>query len=146
MTAAAGTYDIWFDLAGMKVYVMAPDADPSTAEEGEVEIPEVEVEIPDPDTTVPFTFILDNDNHKTWWGEVAYLYVWDASGNEIKGAWPGKAMVYEASTFTFTGGIPKEYVGKELNFIVHNGSGWQTKDSKMTVKNENTFGANSLQW
>ena len=147
MTVAAGTYDIWFDLAGMKVYVMAPDADPSTAEEGEVEIPEVEVEIPDPDTTVPFTFILDNDNHKTWWGEVAYLYVWDdASGNEIKGDWPGKAMVYEASTFTFTGGIPKEYVGKELNFIVHNGRGWKTKDSKMTVKNENTFGANSLQW
>lgn len=148
MTVAAGTYDIWFDFAGMKVYVMAPDADPSTAAEGEVEIPEVEVEIPDPDTTVPFTFILDNDNHKEWWGEVAYLYVWDASdnNNKIKGDWPGKAMVYEASTFTFTGGIPKEYVGKELNFIVHNGNGWQTKDSKMTVKNENTFGANSLQW
>lgn len=146
MTVAAGTYDIWFDLTGMKVYVMAPDADPSTATEGEVEIPEVEVEIPDPDTTVPFTFILDNANHKEWWGEVAYLYVWDASGNEIKGKWPGTAMVYDASAFSFTGGIPKEYVGKELNFIVHNGNGWQTKDSKMTVKNENTFGANSLQW
>ena len=146
MIVAAGTYDIWFDLADMKVYVMVPDADPSTASEGEVEVPEVEVEIPDPDTTVPFTFILDNDNHKEWWGEVAYLYVWDASDNKIKGDWPGKAMVYEASTFTFTSGIPKEYVGKELNFIVHNGSGWQTKDSKMTVKNENTFGANSLQW
>lgn len=146
MTVEAGTYDIWFDLAGMKVYVMAPDADPSTAAEGEVEIPEVEVEIPDQNTTVPFIFILDNDNHKQWWGEVAYLYVWDASGNNIKGNWPGTAMAYDASTFTFTGGIPKEYVGKELNFIVHNGNGWQTKDSKMTVKNENKYGANSLQW
>lgn len=146
MTVEAGTYDIWFDLAGMKVYVMAPDADPSTAAEGEVEIPEVEVEIPDQNTTVPFIFILDNDNHKQWWGEVAYLYVWDASGNNIKGDWPGTAMAYDASTFTFTGGIPKEYVGKELNFIVHNGNGWQTQDSKMTVKNENKYGANSLQW
>ena len=37
----AGTYDIWFDLANMLVYVMAPDADPTSASKGE---PEVSIE------------------------------------------------------------------------------------------------------
>ena len=34
LTIAAGTYDIWFDLAGKKVYVLEPGADPATAAKG----------------------------------------------------------------------------------------------------------------
>lgn len=146
LTVAAGTYDIWFDLADMRVYVMAPDAAPATAAKGEVEVPEVDIEVPDQSTSVIFEYILDNDNHKEWWGEMAYLYLWDDGGNKILGEWPGQAMLFDKSTFTFKCGIPKEYKGRQLNFIVHNNKGWQTADSVLTVEDQNTYGANSLKW
>lgn len=34
LSVAAGTYDIWFDLAGKKIYILEPGADPSTATKG----------------------------------------------------------------------------------------------------------------
>ena len=40
MTLAAGTYDIWFDLANAKVYVMTPGKDISEAVGGDVVVPD----------------------------------------------------------------------------------------------------------
>ena len=29
--------------------------------------------------------------------------------------------------------VPSELVGKTINYLVHNGNGWQSKDSKVTI-------------
>ena len=41
--------------------------------------------------------------------------------------------------------VPSELVGKTINFLVHNGNGWQSPDSKVTIKAEgNTVTSTSL--
>ena len=39
---AEGTYDIWFDLRNMCVYVMTPGTDPNTAAEGQIKVPSLD--------------------------------------------------------------------------------------------------------
>ena len=98
-------------------------------------------------TTVPpakFTMTLDTSTLTTYWGSTAYLYVWtDAPKVEPLGGWPGKKMTYNSSKKEFTCDIPSEYIGKKLNFIVHNNTGWQSADKVMNpVKAEQTYKGN----
>ena len=92
-----------------------------------------------------FTFLLDTTTLTTYWGTTAYLYVWtDAPKVEPLGTWPGKQMTYDSATKSFTSDIPAEYIGKKLNFIVHNNSGWQCADNAMNpVKSEQTYKGNA---
>ena len=92
-----------------------------------------------------FTMTLDTSTLTTYWGTTAYLYVWtDAPKVEPLGGWPGKKMTYNSSKKEFTCDIPSEYIGKKLNFIVHNNSGWQTADKVMNpVKEEQTYKGNA---
>lgn len=98
-------------------------------------------------TTIPpakFTMTLDTSTLTTYWGTTAYLYVWTDEKVEPLGSWPGKKMTYEASSKSFTCDIPAEYIGKKLNFIVHNNTGWQTSDKEMNpVKAEQTYKGNA---
>lgn len=72
LTVAAGAYDIWFDLANMRVYIMAPDAAPTTAAKGTPEI------------TIPLrTIYLDA---KTYWdvdGAVFMSHSWGDSSSSM---------------------------------------------------------------
>ena len=95
-----------------------------------------------PDSDANFYFELDTDNLKQWFSP-AYLYVWtDSPKNEPLGAWPGKKMTKNGNTYNVT--IPKEYIGKKLNFIVSNGSDWKTGNKVMnTVWAEQTYKGNA---
>ena len=98
-------------------------------------------------TTIPpakFTMTLDTSTLTTYWGTTAYLYVWTDEDVKPLGSWPGKKMTYEASSKSFTCDIPAEYIGKKLNFIVHNNTGWQTSNKVMNpVKAEQTYKGNA---
>ena len=79
---------------------------------------------PTPDYPVKSTFLL-TDNFG--WGS-AYVYAWDADGNEINGAWPGAAQAEttqnEYGETQFKCNVPENAVGVILN----NGNGAQTED------------------
>lgn len=89
MNIAAGTYDIWFDLANKKLYILAPGKTPADAEGGEVVVPDPSDEV---------------------WTLVGAFNGWpetpDANYNMTKeGSW------YVFKGFTTTGGEMKFYSG-----------------------------------
>lgn len=66
------------------------------------------------------------------------LYVWDAGGTQINGAWPGTALtstkwIGEGEYFVYD--IPTEYNGQTINFIINNGSA-QTADLSTVVEGD----------
>lgn len=66
------------------------------------------------------------------------LYVWDAGGTPINGAWPGTALtstkwIGEGEYFVYD--IPTEYNGQTINFIINNGSA-QTADLWTVVEGD----------
>ncbi len=105
------------DLKLTGTYVGKDDPTPTTPD------PEPYTE-PDPDPNPPATILL-TDNFG--WG-TAYVYAWDADGNELFGAWPGSA---QAETQTndygetqFICHVPEGAAG----VIFNNGAGAQTED------------------
>ena len=75
-----------------------------------------------PDEDATFILELDTDNLKEWYDP--YLYVWTDSDVKPLGAWPGTKMTKDGSKATVK--IPKEYIGKKINYIVNSNGGWQT--------------------
>ena len=85
-----------------------------------------------------FYFQLDTENSKQWWGETAYLHVWTSNG-DLFGGWPGKLMIYEGD-YKFSCEVPAEYIGKTINFKVHNGNGWEgSNQTDVILKEEQTY-------
>lgn len=85
-----------------------------------------------------FYFELNTDNAKQWWGETAYLHVWTSNG-DLFGGWPGKLMTYEGN-YKFSCEVPAEYIGKTINFKVHNGNGWEgSNQTNVILKEEQTY-------
>ncbi|MBE6232922.1 MAG: hypothetical protein E7118_00430 [Bacteroidales bacterium] len=82
---------------------------------------------PDEDATLEWT--KDTETLKQWWGDVAYLYAWTDDEVMPLGAWPGTKMNWDGTKFSAK--IPKEYIGKKLNFKVHNDSGWEGSNKAM---------------
>lgn len=82
-----------------------------------------------PDEDATFYFELDTDNSKKWFSP-GYLYVWTDGNNkqEPLGVWPGKQMTKSGNTYSVK--IPKEYIGKKLNYIVNNGGDWKSAEGK----------------
>jgi hypothetical protein len=111
--------------------------------EGNVSIAKTGATITLEETIIKFTFKLDTANAKQWWGDNTYMYVWE-SGSSLDAGWPGNAMTFEGN-YTWSIIVPSELVGKTINFLVHNGNGWQSPDSKVTIKAEgNTVTSTSL--
>ena len=83
------------------------------------------------ETIIKLIFKLDTDNSKQYWGTTAKIHVWN-TGTSFDTSWPGNAMTYDGD-HTWHIIVPSELVGKTINYLVHNGNGWQSKDSKVTI-------------
>lgn len=99
--------------------------------EGNVSIAKTGATITLEETIIKFTFKLDTDNSKKWWGNKTYMYVWE-SGSSLDAGWPGNAMTFEGN-YTWSIIVPSELVGKTIKYIINNGDKWQSKDSTVTI-------------
>ena len=83
------------------------------------------------ENVIKLTFKLDTDNAKQWWGETAKIHVWNTN-TSFDTSWPGNELTYDGN-YTWHIAVPSELVGKTINFLIHNGNGWQSSDSKITI-------------
>lgn len=86
------------------------------------------------ETIIKLYFQLNTDNAKQWWGDTTKIHVWN-TGTSFDTTWPGNTMTSEGN-YTWSIIVPSELVDKTINFLVHNGNGWQSKDSTVTIKAE----------
>ena len=86
------------------------------------------------ETVVKLYFKLDTSNSKQWWGATSKIHVWN-TGTSFDTSWPGNTMTNEGN-YTWSIIVPSELVGKKINYLIHNGNGWQSKDSTVTIKAE----------
>lgn len=84
------------------------------------------------ETVVKLYFELNTSNEQQYWGNTTKIHVWN-TGTSFDTSWPGTTMTKEA-TYKWSVIVPSELVGKTINFLVHNGNGWQSPDSKVTIK------------
>lgn len=95
------------------------------------------------ETVIKLKFQLNTSNAKQWWGSTTKIHVWN-TGTSFDTSWPGNTMTSEGN-YTWSIIVPSELVGKTINFLVHNGNGWQSKDSKVTISAEgNTVTGSSI--
>jgi len=86
------------------------------------------------ETIIKLKIQLDTDNAKKWWGNTMKIHVW-STGTSFDTSWPGNAMTSEGN-YTWSIIVPSELVGKQINYLVHNGNGWQSSDSTVTISAE----------
>ncbi len=92
---------------------------------------------------IKLTVTLDTDNSKQWWGTTMKIHAW-STGTSFDTSWPGNNMTYEGN-YTWSVIVPSELVGKTVNYLVHNGNGWQSSDAKVTISaNGNTVTGSSI--
>lgn len=95
------------------------------------------------ETVIKLVFQLNTANSKQWWGNTSKIHVWN-TGTSFDTSWPGTTMTSEGN-YTWSIVVPSELVGKTINYLIHNGNGWQSKDSKLTIKAEgNTVTGSSI--
>lgn len=89
------------------------------------------------------TFKLDTANSKQYWGNTSKIHVWN-TGTSFDTSWPGNTLIYDGN-YTWHIVVPSELVGKTINYLIHNGNNWQSKDSKLTISAEgNTVTGSSI--
>ena len=86
------------------------------------------------ETIIKLKVQLNTANAKQWWGNTMKIHVWD-TGTSFDTSWPGNTMTSEGN-YTWSIIVPSELVGKTIKYLVHNGNGWQSKDSTVTIKAE----------
>ena len=86
------------------------------------------------ETVVKLYFKLDTSNSKQWWGATSKIHVWN-TGTSFDTSWPGNTMTNEGN-YTWSIIVPSELVGKKINYLIHNGNGWKSKDSTVIIKAE----------
>ena len=95
------------------------------------------------ETIIKLKVQLNTDNAKAWWGNTMKIHVWDTK-TSFDTSWPGNTMTSEGN-YTWSIIVPSELVGKTIKYLVHNGNGWQSKDSSVTIKAEgNTVTGSSI--
>ena len=95
------------------------------------------------ETIIKLKIQLDTDNAKQWWGNTMKIHVWSTS-TSFDTAWPGNTMTSEGN-YTWSIIVPSELVGKTINYLVHNGNGWQSPDATVTIGVEgNTVTGSSI--
>ena len=83
------------------------------------------------ENVIKLTVTLDTDNSKQWWGSTMKIHAWN-TGTSFDTSWPGNNMTYEGN-YTWSVIVPSELVGKTVNYLVHNGNGWQSSDATVTI-------------
>ncbi len=95
------------------------------------------------ENVIKLYFQLDTDNAKQWWGTTSKIHVWN-TGTSFDTSWPGTTMTSEGN-YTWSVVVPSELVGKTINYLIHNGNGWQSNDATVTIKAEgNTVTGSSI--
>ena len=95
------------------------------------------------ETIIKLKVQLNTDNAKQWWGNTMKIHVWN-TGTSFDTSWPGNTMTSEGN-YTWSIIVPSELVGKKINYLVHNGNGWQSKDATVVSKAEgNTITGSSI--
>lgn len=95
------------------------------------------------ETIIKLNIQLNTDNAKQWWGNTMKIHVWN-TGTSFDTSWPGNTMTSEGN-YTWSIIVPSELVGKTINYLVHNGNGWQSNDATVTIKAEgNTVTGSSI--
>ena len=111
--------------------------------EGNVSITKTGATITLEETVIKLMVQLNTANSKQWWGNTMMIHAWN-TGTSFDTSWPGNTMTSEGN-YTWSINVPSELVGKTINFLVHNGNGWQSKDSKVTISAEgNTVTGSSI--
>ena len=83
------------------------------------------------ETVIKLKVQLTTANAKQWWGNTMKIHVWD-TGTSFDTSWPGNSMTSEGN-YTWSIIVPSELAGKTIKYLVHNGNGWQSKDSTVTI-------------
>ena len=95
------------------------------------------------ETIIKLKIQLNTANSKQWWGNTMKIHVWN-TGTSFDTSWPGNTMTSEGS-YTWSIIVPSELVGKTINYCVHNGNGWQSKDATVKIAAEgNTVTGSSI--
>lgn len=95
------------------------------------------------ETVIKLKITLNTDNAQKWWGNTMKIHAW-GTGTSFDTSWPGNNMTFEGN-YTWSVIVPSELVGKTINYLVHNGNGWQSSDSKVTIKAEgNTVNGSAI--
>jgi hypothetical protein len=95
------------------------------------------------ETIIKLKVQLNTANSKQYWGSTMKIHVWN-TGTSFDTSWPGNTMTSEGN-YTWSIIVPSELVGKTIKYLVHNGNGWQSKDSTVTIKAEgNTITGSSI--
>ena len=114
-----------------------------TSEEMNVAITKSGATVTLEETAIKLKVQLNTANAKQWWGNTMKIHVWN-TGTSFDTSWPGNTMTSE-DNYTWSIIVPSELVGKTINFLVHNGNGWQSSDSKVTISAEgNTITGSSI--
>ena len=115
----------------------------SKEKEGNVSITKDGATISLEETTIKLKVQLNTANAKQWWGNTMKIHVWDTN-TSFDTSWPGNTMTSEGN-YTWSIVVPSELVGKTIKYLVHNGNGWQSKDSTVTISAEgNTVTGSSI--
>ena len=99
--------------------------------EGNVTITKTGATITLEETVIKLKVQLNTDNAKQWWGNTMKIHVW-STGTSFDTSWPGSTMTSEGN-YTWSIIVPSELVGKTINYLIHNGNGWQSSDSTVTI-------------
>jgi hypothetical protein len=111
--------------------------------EGNVSITKDGATITLEETVIKLMVQLDTANSKQWWGNTMKIHAWN-TGTSFDTSWPGNTMTSEGN-YTWSIIVPSDLVGKTIKYLVHNGNGWQSKDSTITIKAEgNTVTGSSI--
>ena len=86
------------------------------------------------ETIIKLKVQLNTDNAKKWWGNTMKIHVWE-TGTSFDTSWPGNTMTSEGN-YTWSIIVPSELVGKTIKYLIHNGNGWQSSDSTLTISVE----------
>ena len=111
--------------------------------EGNVSITKDGATITLEETIIKLKVQLNTTNAKEWWGDTMKIHVWN-TGTSFDTTWPGNTMTSEGN-YTWSIIVPSELVGKTINYLVHNGNGWQSNDATVMIKADgNTVTGSSI--
>lgn len=140
-TVTDNTYAVSGDYIGESLSYILSNG--SKTLEGNVSITKNGATINLEETIIKLRIQLDTDNAKQWWGDTMKIHVWE-TGTSMDTSWPGVAMTSEGN-YTWSINVPSELVGKTIDFLVHNGNGWQCPDAQVTISAEgNTLTGSSI--
>ena len=132
-TVTGNKYQISGDYIGSTLTCQLSSGN-KTSEQMSVAITKTGATVTLEETVIKLKVQLNTANAKQWWGNTMKIHVWN-TGTSFDTSWPGNTMTSEGN-YTWSIIVPSELVGKTINFLVHNGNGWQSSDSKVTIKPE----------